>query len=139
MKSITHRLLSLLLSAALVLTLLPPGGARAAGTEEGGVTGSISATLRIDYAQTLDALADRKVTAELRKGDTSLGSVPMADPGEYTLDGQYTAVVSARNSDGGDLQNGWPGYLDLAVHNLPTGKYTQIGRASCRERVFCWV
>ena len=124
MKSITHRLLSLLLSAALVLTLLPPGGARAAGTEEGGVTGSISATLRIDYAQTLDALAAREVEAELRRGGTSLGSVRMAEPGEYTLSSQYTAVVSARNSDGGDLQNGWPGYLDLTVHNLPTGEYT---------------
>ena len=124
MKSITHRLLSLLLSAALVLTLLPPGGARAAGTEEGGVTGSISATLRIDYAQTLDALVDREVEAELRRGGTSLGSVRMAEPGEYTLSSQYTAVVSARNSDGGDLQNGWPGYLDLTVHNLPTGEYT---------------
>ena len=124
MKSITHRLLSLLLSAALVLTLLPPGGARAAGTEEGGVTGSISATLRIDYAQTLDALAAREVEAELRRDGTSLGRVRMAEPREYTLSSQYTAVVSARNSDGGDLQNGWPGYLDLTVHNLPTGEYT---------------
>ena len=56
MKKSRKRLLSSLLAVALALSLLPPGTARAAQAE---VTGTLSATLRIDYSQKLEELQER--------------------------------------------------------------------------------
>ena len=47
-----RRLLSSLLAAVLTLSFLPPGTARAAD----GVSGTLAATLRLDYAQKLEEL-----------------------------------------------------------------------------------
>ena len=110
---------SLLLAAALaLLLLLLPGTARAADA------GSIAATVRIDYAQSLAELQERDVRLEVLQGRASLGSVQLARPGTYALTGSQ-AVVSARNADGGDLGGGsWPGYLDVELNGLPLGSYT---------------
>ena len=117
------RLLPALLAVLMALSPLPlTPNAQAA--EEEDVTGSISATLRIDYAQSLDELQERGVQVQVRQGDTVLGTVPLAEPGEYPMGG-YQAIVSARNNEGGDLNGGlWPGYLDLDVKGLPRGSYT---------------
>ncbi len=117
------RLLPALLAVLMALSPLPlTPNAQAA--EEEDVTGSISATLRIDYAQSLDELQERGVQVQVRQGDTVLGTVPLAEPGEYPM-GSYQAIVSARNNEGGDLNGGlWPGYLDLDVKGLPRGSYT---------------
>ena len=76
MTRIRTRLLSALLTAALLLSSFSwASPARAA--EGGAVTGSISATVRIDYAQRLDALRDRQVQAELLRDGKSLGVLPL--------------------------------------------------------------
>ena len=112
------RILSLLLSAALLLPALPP--ARAVERE----TGSVSATLRVDYPQSLEALRNRSVQAELFQGSRSLGTLDLTRQDESDLDG-YPAAVTLRNQDGGDLGGGnWPGFLDLSVSGLPQGAYT---------------
>ena len=112
------RILSLLLSAALLLPALPP--ARAAEGE----TGSVSATLRVDYPQSLEALRDRSVQAELFQGRRSLGTLDLTREDETDLDG-FPAAVTLRNQDGGELGGGnWPGFLDLSVSGLPQGAYT---------------
>ena len=53
------RLLASLLAAILTLSLIAPPAGRAAA--ESGVTGSVSATLRIDYEQSLEELRERNV------------------------------------------------------------------------------
>ena len=116
------RLLSSLLAAVLALSFLPPGMARAAGAAE--VSGTLAATLRLDYSQKLEELQERNVQVSLLRDGTALGRVDLARPGSCRVGG-YEAVVSARNADGGDLGGGsWPGYLDLEVRGLPRGKYT---------------
>ena len=78
------RLLPALLAVLMALSPLPlTPNAQAA--EEEDVTGSISATLRIDYAQSLDELQERGVQVQVRQGDTVLGTVPLAEPGEYPM------------------------------------------------------
>ena len=81
------RILSLLLSAALLLPALPP--ARAAERE----TGSVSATLRVDYPQSLEALRNRSVQAELFQGSRSLGTLDLTRQDESDLDGFPAAVT----------------------------------------------
>ena len=121
MKKSRKRLLSSLLAVALALSLLPPGTARAAQAE---VTGTLSATLRIDYSQKLEELQERSLQVSVVQDGKDLGRVDLARPGTYSVGG-YEAVVSARNTDGGDLGGGsWPGYLDLELRKLPRGKYT---------------
>lgn len=118
---IHRRLLALLLVAAL---LLPVGLAAPAPRAEETVTGSITATLRIDYAQRLDELARRNLQVELLQGSASLGQARLYEPGQQAL-GQYAAQVSARNADGGDLGGGsWPAALEVTVDGLPQGTYT---------------
>ena len=57
------RLLSSLLAAVLALSFLPPGMARAAGAAE--VSGTLAATLRLDYSQKLEELQERNVQVSL--------------------------------------------------------------------------
>ncbi len=119
---IKQRILSLLLAGALLLPALP--GAEAAertGTE----TGSISATLRVDWPQNLEELQNREVRAELFQGGRSLGTLSMTEEDGQARLGEYPASVALRNKDGGALGGGsWPGYLDLNVSDLPQGDYT---------------
>ena len=112
---IRTRVLSLLLTAALLLSSLS-WASPARAEEADGVTGSISATLRVDYAQRLDALRDRQVQAELLRDGKSLGILPLWEADSGLDAGGYAAEVSLRNPEGGDLGGGqWPGYLDLTV------------------------
>ena len=123
MKHVRVRLLSLLLAAVMLASLLP---VTAAAEDAPAVTGSISATVRIDYAQTLDELARRDLRAVLKKdGGSSLGFVALTKETATTLSGGYTAVVSLRNGEGAPLDGGkWPGYLDVTFGGLPQGSYT---------------
>ena len=131
------RLLASLLAAILTLSLIAPPAGRAAA--ESGVTGSVSATLRIDYEQSLEELRERNVQVEVLQGGASLGVLPLYESTETTL-GQYPAAVTHRSRDGGELGGGsWPGYLDLEVKGLPQGSYTLRftgrGYVTCEETV----
>ncbi len=95
----TMRMLSALTAAAMMASLYVPVPAAAAG---GAVIGSVTATVRIDYAQRLDELQRRGVQVELRQGSRTLGAVPLAEAGVYTV-GDYQAEVTAKNADGGEL------------------------------------
>ncbi|MCI8538900.1 MAG: hypothetical protein HFF18_09615 [Oscillospiraceae bacterium] len=115
------RLLSALLAASLLGSMSAP--ALAASPPEP-LTGSITATLRIDYAQSLSALQSRNVQVELLRDGKSLGSLPLAEVTSAASLGGFPAAVSARNSDGGSLGGGqWPGWLELSVQDLPQGSY----------------
>ena len=115
------KILAALTAAALLLPSLPVPEAKAAEA----VTGSIAATLRIDYAQALSQLSSRNVQLELRRGNSPLGNpIDLTREGSLTLAG-YPVDVSARNTDGGELGGGqWPGYLDVTISGLPQGEYT---------------
>lgn len=117
------RLGPVLLAAAMLLSLLPPLAPTARAAAEA-VTGSISATVRIDYDQSLAVLQKRQVKAELLKGGASLGSINLTSAGTTSLLGGYTAQVSLRDASGGPLYSEWPSYLDLSVDDLPQGMYT---------------
>ena len=98
MTRIRTRLLSALLTAALLLSSFSwASPARAA--EGGAVTGSISATVRIDYAQRLDALRDRQVQAELLRDGKSVGALPLWEADSGLDAGGYAAEVSLRNRE----------------------------------------
>lgn len=114
------RLLSALLAAALVSGLWIPAPAAA----ESPVTGSVTAAVRIDYAQRLDELQRRDLRLELRRGGQTLGTVPLTQEGSYTLGG-YEAQVALKNADGDELLGGlWPGFLEVTLQALPQGEYT---------------
>ena len=133
---IKQRMLSLLLAGALLLPGLPAARASWTGSE----TGSVSATLRIDYPQSLEVLQDRALRAELFQDGRSLGTLDLTEEDGSAAVGGYPASVSLRNQDGGDLGGGrWPGYLDLNVWDLPQGEYalefTGEGYVSCRQEL----
>ena len=115
-----QRLLPTLLALAMIFSLLPVPAARAAS----GITGSISATVRIDYDQSLKELEDRGVQAELRQGSQLLGTIDLTAAGQQSLSGNRAAQVSLRDQSGGPLYSEWPGYLDFTVDGLPQGAYT---------------
>ena len=120
MRNGKKRMLSALLAAAMMCSLYIPTPAVAA---QSGLTGSLTAAVRIDYAQRLDELQRRGIQVELRQGSHSLGSVPLAEAGVYTVGG-YQAEVTAKNTDGGELQGGlWPGFLEVTFEDLPQGEY----------------
>ena len=91
---IRQRLVSLLLAGALLLPGLPAARALPFGSE----TGSVSATLRIDYPQSLEALQDRDIQAELFQDGRSLGTIPLTEEDESALLGGYPAAVSLRTA-----------------------------------------
>ena len=107
------RLLSLVMTAAMTLSLLP--GALAPARAAGAVTGSISAALA--------TLSARRVQAELLQGSHSLGAIDLTEPGSQPLSDGYTAAVSHRDG-GAALGSEWPGFLDFSVAGLPQGSYT---------------
>ncbi len=132
------RLLSLLLTVSMLLSmaLIPVQAAE----EDGTVTGSISVTLRIDYAQTLSALAERNIQMELRRNGTALGQVALSGTYDGLLKNTYPVQVRLRDVDGGDLTGeGWPGFADVTVQALPQGSYelvfTGVGYRSFSQRV----
>ena len=92
---IKQQLLSLLLAGALLLPVFPP--VRAAGIDRG----SISAALRLDWPQTLEALRDREVQAELFRDGRSLGTIPLTEETGSASLGGFPAAVTLRNQDGG--------------------------------------
>lgn len=123
----TSRLLALLLTVAMLFSLsataLAADTAAQSAQADRVVTGSITVTLRIDYAQRLSQLASRDLRLELFKGNASLGQIGLAELGEKAL-GDYAAKVSARNADGGDLGGGdWPAALEITVSGLPQDDY----------------
>ncbi|MCI8759267.1 MAG: hypothetical protein HFF82_09580, partial [Oscillospiraceae bacterium] len=127
MRSLFHkRMTAALLAVVMVLSLLPGQTARALAEDpDDNVRGSISATLRIDYAQSLETLRDREVRVEVLQGSNSLGTVPLTAFEAGSLSGGSQVLVSARSRDGGDLGGGsWPGYLDLELNGLPLDTYT---------------
>lgn len=132
------RLLSLVLTVSMLLSLvLVPAQA---AEEKDVVTGSISVTLRIDYAQTLSALAERKIQVELRRSGAALGQVSLSGTYDGMLKDTYPVQVRLRDTDGGDLTgDGWPGFVDLTVQALPQGSYelvfTGTGYRSFSQRV----
>lgn len=121
----TSRLLALLLTFALLLSLsIPALAVSETGNTEGNVTGSITATVRIDYAQRLSELSRRDLRLELFQGNHALGQISLCNFDAQAL-GAYSATVSARNADGGDLGGGeWPAALEVTVNGLPQGSYT---------------
>ncbi len=114
-------MLSALLASSL---LLSAAAAPAAGAVESGGTGTVSATVRMDYAQHLSTLQDRDVRVELTQNGAVLGSVALGEESAGSLGG-YETTVSHLNTDGGALGGGrWPGYLELMVRGLPQGSYS---------------
>ncbi len=133
---IRQRILSLLLAGALLVPGLPAAEAAWSGAD----SGAISATVRVDWPQTLEALRDRRVRAELFQEGRSLGILDLTEENSRTDVGGCPASVALRNQDGGSLGGGrWPGYLDLAVSGLPQGNYTLAftgdGYADCRQEL----
>ncbi len=133
---IKQRVLSLLLAGALLVPGLPAAEAAWGGADLGG----ISATVRVDWPQTLEALRDRRVRAELYQEGRSLGTLDLTEEDGRADLGGYPAVVALRNQDGGELGGGrWPGYLDMSVSGLPQGNYTLEftgdGYADCRQEL----
>ena len=72
---IKQRVLSLLLAGALLVPGLPAAEAAWGGADLGG----ISATVRVDWPQTLEALRDRRVRAELYQEGRSLGTLDLTE------------------------------------------------------------
>lgn len=133
---IRQRVVSLLLAGALLVPGLPAAEAAWNGTD----SGAISATVRVDWPQALEALRDRRVRAELFQEGRSLGTLDLTEEDGRTDVGGYPASVALRNQDGGELGGGrWPGYLDLSVSGLPQGKYTLEftgdGYTDCRQEL----
>ena len=129
----SFRLRPALLAAVMFLSLLAPMAPAARGADAA-VTGSVSATVRLDYDQSLTELRRREVRAELWQGENYLGAASLADAGTTSLSG-YAASVSHRDTAGEPLAGEEPGYLDLRVDGLPRGSYTL--RLSGRGYVTC--
>ncbi len=116
------RLLALLLAAVLLCTAaLPALAADPAepAAEASTAAGSISATLRIDYAQKLSKLQTKNLTAALHHGGKVVATASLTTPGT-----KENVTVGLRDADGGELLgDGWPGYIDVSFGNLPKGDY----------------
>lgn len=123
----TSRLLALLLTLAMLFSLGTAAlAASPVSQADGGVTGSITAMVRIDYAQSLAELERRNLRLELFGGNASLGQLSLTELGQQSL-GVYTANVSARSAEGGELLGGeWPGALEVTVSGLPQGRYELV-------------
>ncbi len=115
------RILSALLAAVMMCSLYIPTPAVAA---QSGLTGSLTAAVRIDYAQRLSELASRNVQVELQRGGVALGSVSLTQEGVFDVGG-YQAAVTSMGVDGGELGGGqWPGFLEVTFEDLPQGDYS---------------
>lgn len=122
-----RRSVSALLAATMLLTSSAPalGAELPQQQQQGAGTGRISATVRIDYPQSLTGLSWRGVQAELLQNGSSLVALPLTTQRDATATAGFSASVALRNLDGGDLGGGqWPGYIDLTFDQLPQGTYT---------------
>ena len=128
----SFRLRPALLAAVMFLSLLAPMAPAAQGADA--VTGSVSATVRLDFDQPLAELRRREVRAELWQEGNYLGAANLADAGNVSFSG-YAAAVSHRDAAGEPLYGETPGFLDLRVDGLPQGNYTL--RLSGRGYVTC--
>ena len=108
-----------LLAAVMFLSLLAPMATVAQGAGAA-VTGSVSATVRLDFDQPLAELRRREVRAELWQEGNYLGAANLADAGNVSFSG-YAAAVSHRDAAGEPLFGEPPGFLDLRVDGLPQG------------------
>ncbi len=117
------RIVAAALTAAMAGSLCAAPPAMAAEADNG-VRGSITAVVRLDYAQRIDELQRRGLRVELAQKDgKSLGSVALTEEGSFTVGG-YPATVTAQNTDGGELLGGlWPGFLEVSFGELPQGDY----------------
>lgn len=119
-KKWTSRIIASALTVAMLGALCVPVPAKAA---DSAVKGSITAVVRLDYAQRMDELRRRGLQVTLKKSGKSLGSVSLTEEGSFTVGG-YPATVSAQNTDGGELLGGnWPGFLEVSFGQLPQGDY----------------
>ena len=111
-----NRFLSAALAVSLLGGLAVPAGA-AATPKKDSPTGSISATLRIDYPQTLGALKDRNVTVKLMQNNEVKRTIPL----DLSTEG-----VTFRDRDGGKLTGGdeRPDYVDITANGLVPGTYS---------------
>ena len=92
MKRLT-RLLSLVLTIAMLMSL---AAVPVQALDGGEVTGSISGTLRIDYAQTLSELKQREISVELLRDGAVLGKLPLTGAWSDRLQNTYPAQVGLR-------------------------------------------
>lgn len=137
MKAIKHRLLAALLVGTLLLSLVTPAFAEEefeespvlpqslSESEAKSATGSITATLRFDYPQTIANIQDRNISMELLAEGKSIGSVKLAAQSvQETKIGAYPAVLTLKNTDGIPVTTETQvGYLELVISDLPLGNY----------------
>lgn len=115
------RILSLLLALSMLFSLCTTP---VFAEEKDEVKGSISATLRLDYAQKLSVLRERSIQVELIRDESSIVTIPLTAAQDTRING-YPVQTNLRDADGGDLLNGdWPTFLDVNIQNLPQGNYT---------------
>ena len=131
-----------LLAVALIFSLFSPLAPESRAMEAqaaDAITGTISATVRLDFDQSLAELRERQVRVELLQGSLSLGTVELTQAGSQNLTGDYVAAVTIRDAGSGELTGQWPGYLDVSVGGLPRGTYTLRfsgrGYTVCQETV----
>ncbi|MCI8422139.1 MAG: hypothetical protein HFF50_01190 [Lawsonibacter sp.] len=118
-----RRIPAVLLAASMLFSALPPSLAAESKTADT-ARASLSATVRIDRAQTIETLRDRTIQAELFQGSKLLGKVDLTRTGSKSLGG-CPAQVTQRDWQGSELNgNTPPGALDLTVDGLEPGNYT---------------
>ena len=116
---------ALLLTVAMMFSMVTPAWAAGTGKADDSTaaTGSIQATVRLDYAQTLEEIKEREVKAELFMGKKSLGTADLTIEKENISLGQYKAKVAHRSAQNGELPDDASSQmtLDLTVTGLPKG------------------
>ena len=123
------RLLSALLAASMLYSAAPPIFAHAAeptqkAADSAAATGSISATLRLDYDQSHKVLETHNVTAQLSKNGIPVVSMSLAEAKTQTIGDNCTSTVTFRNAEGGEIDfSSTPlaklAYIDVVIDGLP--------------------
>ncbi len=126
------RLLSALLAASMLYSAAPPIFAHAAeptqkAADSAAATGSISATLRLDYDQAREVLETHNVTAQLSQNGKPRVSMSLAEAKTETFGGNCTSTVTFRNAEGGEIDfSSTPlaklAYIDVVIDGLPAEK-----------------
>lgn len=137
MKPVKDRLLSTLVAGALLFSMASPALAVDAPAQREAPAqnrvdsapnpvGSITATLRFDYPQSVKTLQARNIAIELRTGETPIGVATLGTQSVAQIElGGYQATLSLKNTDGVPVTTETQaGYLELAVSGLPQGNYS---------------